>query len=282
MPPFLELVEGIQFDSIFRIVEIEWDNLEKRTQTKRRGGKIKEDFKREREREENRILDLLDRDITFNCERRENNRNRDRVQIEDRRKVWKGTEVGGSSAFFFLFRGDTVGPAPLGGSWHPEVSSARILTDLSSQYELPSPQPGCFCPRELSRRFSSPRSSSASVSGLHRLSRNSWNRKSRYLRNGIECVSKFMVKFTFDWFNRVIFILYFNFFQQTFFFPTDIFKLLFVPISTITRFYIENNRGEKNLANWINCFGSFNSILSMIKCYYLSKNGWREKPPFLC
>lgn len=41
-------------------------------------------------------------------------------------------------------------------------------------------------------------------------------------------------------------------------------------------------REEKNLANWINCFGSFNSILSMIKCYYLSKNGWREKPPFLC
>lgn len=80
----------------------------------------------------------------------------------------------------------------------------------------------------------------------------------------------------------VWYLYYILIFFNRLFFPTDIFKLLFVPISTITRFYIENNRGEKNLANWINCFGSFNSILSMIKCYYLSKNGWREKPPFLC
>lgn len=163
----------------------------------RREGKIKEDLENKRERRIG-ILDLLDRDITFNWVRG------GRIivivieystRIEG--KFGKGRKSVDQVPFFFLFRGDTVGPAPLGGSWHPEVSSARILTDLSSQYELPSPQPGCFCPRELSRRFSSRRSSSASVSGLHRLiTRNSWNWKSGYLRNEIDCASKFMVKFS--------------------------------------------------------------------------------------
>lgn len=138
----------------------------------------------------------------------------------------KGRKSVDQVPFFFLFRGDTVGPAPLGGSWHPEVSSARILTDLSSQYELPSPQPGCFCPRELSRRFSSRRSSSASVSGLRRSTRNSWNRKSRYLtkRNWV----KFMVKFTCDTFSFLIFFSNREFFSS-FSSSTEIFRNFYLP-----------------------------------------------------
>lgn len=62
MPPFL--VETIQFDSIFRR-RLSRSNETIWKKELRRGGKIKEDLENKRERRIG-ILDLLDRDITFN------------------------------------------------------------------------------------------------------------------------------------------------------------------------------------------------------------------------